>query len=85
MAIFVANGVPDLRTLSQRNGGTFPRAHVVSVVTRISALHEDIVAMPDFGSLLDAEPATYRTPDGKIIQTNRAVLDIVAYLESIQS
>ncbi len=84
MSVFVRTGVPNLRELSLRNGGTFPKAHVVSVVTRVSAFHDDVVAMPDFGALLDAAPATYTAADGETIETNRAVLDIVAYLKGIQ-
>lgn len=85
MAVFVRSGVPNLRQLSKSNGGTFPEAHVVSVVTRVSAFHEDVVAMPDFGDLLQAKPATFVAPDGEVIRTNRAVLDIVAYIRSIQA
>ena len=85
LAVFVRTGVPNLRKLSQRNGGTFPEHHAVAVVTRVSDFHEDVVAMPDFGDLLQAAPATYTAPDGEVIQTNRSVLDIVAYLKSIQS
>jgi mono/diheme cytochrome c family protein len=85
MAVFVPSGVPDLTELSFRNDGTFPEEHVVRVITRISDLHEAIVAMPDFGALLDASPTVYTAPDGTRIATDATVLAITSYLESIQS
>lgn len=84
MAIFVRGGVPNLRALSQRNGGTFPEAHVVRVITRTSDLHDGIVAMPDFGGLLDASPTVYTAPDGTRIATDATVLAITDYLKTIQ-
>lgn len=84
MAVFVTTGVPDLRQLSQRNGGVFPRTHVVEIVTRISDLHEGVVAMPDFGALLEASPTVYTSPEGDRIQTDATILAIADYLESVQ-
>ncbi|MDJ0631517.1 MAG: cytochrome c [Rhodobacter sp.] len=84
MAVFVSGGVPNLRGLAARNGGDFPEAHVVRVITRVSDLHEGIVAMPDFGALLDASPTVYTAPDGERIRTDATVLAIADYLESIQ-
>jgi mono/diheme cytochrome c family protein len=85
MAVFVRTGVPNLRELSLRNGGAFPEGRVVRVITRISDLHADIVAMPDFGALLTASPTTYSAPDGETIPTDAKVIAIMRYLESIQS
>lgn len=84
MAVFVPGGVPNLRELSLHNGGTFPEAHVVQVITKVSDLHDGIVAMPDFAALLDASPAVYIAPDGERIETDATVLAIVDYLQSIQ-
>ncbi len=85
MAVFVAGGVPNLRQLSLKNGGSFPEAHVVQVVTRVSDLHANIVAMPDFGALLDASPTIYTAPDGEQIRTDATVLAIADYLRSVQN
>ncbi len=84
MAIFVPSGVPNLRELAQRNGGTYPERHVVEVVTRISDKHDEIVAMPDFGALLAASPTVYTAPDGTRIGTDATILAISAYLAGIQ-
>ena len=84
MSVFVATGVPNLRELSYRNDGSFPRAYVIDAITKISERHDDIVAMPDFGTLLNTAPTTYTTSDGTVLQTDSAVLAIVDYLESIQ-
>ncbi len=85
MAVFVSSGVPNLRELGFRNGGSFPEAHVVQVITRVSDLHTGIVAMPDFGALLTADPTVYTAPDGREIQTDAKVIAITRYLESIQT
>lgn len=84
MAVFVPGGVPNLRELSLRNGGRFPEPHVVAVITRISDLHDDVVAMPDFGDLLASQPAVYTAPDGETIPTDATVLRLAAYLATIQ-
>jgi len=84
MAVLVGTGVPDLRQLSWQNGGDFPRAHVVRVVTRISDQHADVVAMPDFGDLIDGSATTYTAPDGEKIKTDATILAIADYLESVQ-
>jgi mono/diheme cytochrome c family protein len=85
MAVIVRSGVPNLRELSFRNGGSFPEEHVVRVITRISDLHADIVAMPDFGAMLTGTPTKYTSPDGREIQTDAKVIAITRYLESIQT
>lgn len=84
MSVFVSTGVPNLRQLRQRSGGEFPKTYVIEVVTRISDLHDDIVAMPDFGTLLGASPTVYMAADGQRIKTDSTILAIVDYLESVQ-
>ena len=84
MAVFVTTGVPDLRQLRKRSGGEFPRSHLVKVVTRISDLHDGVVAMPDFGALLGASPIVYTTAGGERIKTDATILAIADYLERIQ-
>ena len=85
MSVFVPTGVPNLRQLSARNGGEFPKAHVVKVVNRISDVQHGIVAMPDFGALLGASPTVYTAPDGTRIKTDTTILAIAAYLETLQN
>ncbi|MCP3970204.1 MAG: cytochrome c [Rhodobacteraceae bacterium] len=84
MAVLVTTGVPDLRQLAERIGGEFPKAYVIEIVTRISDLHDGIMAMPDFGALLGASPTVYTAPDGEQIQTYAVIVAIADYLESVQ-
>ena len=77
--------MPNLQELALRNGGDFPDLHVIEVITRISDLHSDIVAMPDFGSLLDANPTVYTAADGTEVQTDATVVAITDYLKTIQT
>jgi mono/diheme cytochrome c family protein len=84
LSVFVPTGVPNLRHLSLRNGGEFPKTRVIEVVTRISDLQHGIVAMPDFGALLGASPTVYTAPDGTRMETDNTILAIAAYLETIQ-
>ncbi len=84
MALLVPGGMPDLRTLSARNGGVYPRTHVVRAITRISELHDGLLSMPDFGGLLSAEPAVHTAPDGTRIATDAAVLKLADHLATLQ-
>ena len=84
MAALVPGGVPDLTGLAARNGGVFPETYVVEAVTRISDFHADVVAMPDFGGLLDGPPRIHIAADGRRIETTAAVLAVVGHLRAIQ-
>lgn len=84
VAGLVPGGVPDLTGLSERAGGNFPRAAVIASVDRISLKHERIVAMPDFGTLLEGPRVGYYVPRGEWTKTSATVVAIADYLETLQ-
>jgi mono/diheme cytochrome c family protein len=75
---------PDLTSLAERNGGVFPRAHVIDVVTgRVALAAHGTREMPvwsdSFGPA-DAEGAT----GAAAVYARRIVESLAAYLESMQ-
>lgn len=75
---------PDLTALTQGNGGTFP---LDATVRRIDGRDEVIAhggPMPVFGLILGGDSGVIDAPDGSPVFTTQAVVDIVAWLETIQ-
>jgi mono/diheme cytochrome c family protein len=75
---------PDLTTLAERNGGTFPFLDVLMIVDGRSGVraHGDS-AMPIWGSVF-TDSAADAGPYGAEIIARGRILSIVYYLESIQ-
>lgn len=75
---------PNLLHLSQRNNGVFP---VVRVVMRIDG-RDPLVShgspMPVYGPFFDGDDVPLKAETGQPIMTSRPVVDLVAYLESVQ-
>ncbi|MDT8855750.1 cytochrome c [Paracoccaceae bacterium Fryx2] len=75
---------PDLTALTERNNGVFP---TVRVVMRIDG-REPLVAhgspMPVYGPFFEGIFAAMKAPDGMPIITSQPVVDLVAWLESVQ-
>ncbi|WP_412507060.1 c-type cytochrome [Roseovarius sp. SYSU LYC5161] len=74
---------PDLTTLSARNGGTFPRDAVMSVIDGYDRSHAFSAAMPEFGAL-DLGPAVIVEDDGIGTPVPATLLALANYLETIQ-
>ncbi|MDW4499550.1 cytochrome c [Sulfitobacter sp. D35] len=75
---------PDLTTIAARNGGTFPRAEVMSTIDGYSKGTNPGRVMPEFGALMtDAELVPVEV-DGTMTPTPRPLAAVLAYLESIQ-
>lgn len=74
----------DLTALAAENGGVFPR---ISAIARIDG-RDPLIAhgspMPIFGGFFEGQGETIRGEDGVLIMTSKPVLDLLAYLESIQ-
>lgn len=74
----------DLTRLAAENGGTFPAARVVR---RIDG-REEVLAhggpMPLFGLILDGPSGIVVTPEGAEIIAPEAIVDIAAWLASVQ-
>jgi mono/diheme cytochrome c family protein len=75
---------PDLTTLAERNGGTFPFLDVLMIVDGRSGVraHGDS-AMPIWGNIF-SDSAADAGPYGAEIIARGRILSIVYYLESIQ-
>ncbi|XDA97517.1 c-type cytochrome [Sulfitobacter sp. LCG007] len=74
----------DLTTISLRNGGTFPRAQVMSTIDGYTKGTNPGRVMPEFGALMvDAELVPVEV-DGTLTPTPRPLAAVLYYLESIQ-
>ncbi len=74
----------DLTAITRRYDGTFPRAHILSVIdgyTRMDTPGED---MPEFGLLLEGDSVPVDVGDGKFSPVPRPLAALMVYLESIQ-
>ena len=74
----------NLRTLTQRYDGVFP---VERVVTRIDG-RDPLVShgsdMPVYGWFFEGQDVTAKTASGQPILTSQPVIDLMAWLESVQ-
>lgn len=77
--------MPDLTTLTARNGGTFPLVRVMSQVDGYArGRKEHGGAMPELGHLLDGPLVRVETGSGVMTPTPAKLLAIADYLESVQ-
>ena len=72
---------PNLTVLARDNDGTFPRAHVLTVMDGFGQGAHRI--MPEFGALLRGETVPVEV-NGVMTPTPRPLAAILFYLESIQ-
>jgi mono/diheme cytochrome c family protein len=77
----IAVAVPNLRTLSQRNGGEFPADAVAAYIDgrNLPAAHGSRV-MPVWGDYFDTAPTIVRGADG----AEPRIEDLVTYLQELQ-
>ena len=87
MAALISIPVPNLTQLAARNGGAFPRVPVVQTIDGRPLLrgHGGDGPMPVFGPILGGGSAVLDGPDGSVIETKGDVVNIMLYLESIQT
>ena len=74
----------NLTTISNRNGGAFPKAQVLSVIDGYTRMRRSGPDMPEFGLLLLGDTVPVDTGDGVMTPTPRPLAALLAYLESIQ-
>lgn len=83
----VAEGLPvppaDLSVLQANNDGIFPTEHVMATVHGYPGKHETSV-MPEFGPLLAGPRQIWVSPGGEEMMTPVALLELAAYLETLQ-
>lgn len=84
LAKVVSEAPPDLTTLSQRNGGSFPAAQALSFIYGGPYSDGHLVRiMPEFGPVMakDLVPVDI---DGTLTPTPRELAGLLEYLKSIQ-
>jgi mono/diheme cytochrome c family protein len=75
----------DLTALAAANGGVFPMERAVRAIDGRTLLLSHGGPMPLFGTILGGEPAVIDAADGTPVITKAAVVDIAAWLASIQN
>ena len=75
----------DLTVLSAGNDGLFPYERVVKRIDGRDPLVAHGSPMPVYGHFFEGGAAALKTHSGQPIITSRAIADIVAYLEEVQT
>ncbi|GGX44256.1 hypothetical protein GCM10007385_10250 [Tateyamaria omphalii] len=75
---------PSLRDLAARNDGTFPIIRVVSRIDGRDPLVSHGSPMPVYGWYFEGEDTAIKAETGQPILTSQPIVDLMAYLESIQ-
>ncbi|WP_171021761.1 c-type cytochrome [Parasedimentitalea maritima] len=74
----------NLTTLSARNDGEFPIERVAARIDGRDPLVSHGSDMPVFGWLFEDEPVALKLPTGQPMLTNRPVVDLLSWLQTIQ-
>ncbi|WP_370455404.1 cytochrome c [Tateyamaria sp. syn59] len=75
---------PSLTDLATRNDGTFPISRVVSRIDGRDPLVSHGSPMPVYGWYFEGEDTALKAETGQPILTSKPIVDLMAYLESIQ-
>nr|WP_157598915.1 cytochrome c [Tateyamaria omphalii] len=75
---------PALNDLQARNEGTFPIARVVSRIDGRDPLVSHGSPMPVYGWYFEGEDTALKAETGQPILTSKPIVDLMAYLQSIQ-
>lgn len=76
---------PDLTALTSRNDGVFPMTRVVMRIDGRDPLTSHGSPMPIYGDFFEGESISLKTETGQPIMTSPAIVDLVAYLQSLQN
>lgn len=74
----------DLTGLSAGNGGVFPTERVVKRIDGRDPLVSHGSPMPVYGDFFEGSDAALKAPNGQPILTSQPIVDLVAFLISIQ-
>ncbi|MDJ0820775.1 MAG: cytochrome c [Paracoccaceae bacterium] len=85
MARAMSEPPANLTLIAVRNGDTFPRARMLSVIDGYAKSDMDGPDMPEFGALLEGDLIPLDTGDGILTPTPRKLVALLEYLESIQA
>jgi mono/diheme cytochrome c family protein len=75
---------PDLTQLADGNGGVFPRTRVVYRIDGRDPLAAHGGDMPVFGDIFEGTMMPMKAETGQPILTGQGIVDIIAWLESVQ-
>ncbi|MCP4205424.1 MAG: cytochrome c [Shimia sp.] len=76
---------PDnLLTLSHENGGQFPLVRVIKRIDGRDPLVSHGSPMPVYGDFFEGVDVALKTETGQPIMTSQPVMELVAYLQSVQ-
>jgi mono/diheme cytochrome c family protein len=84
MAELLVTAPPDLTRIAERYGGTFPRAGMAWKIDGRDPIVSHGGDMPLFGFVFSEMSEILRSPGGQTVLTSPEVIDLVAYLESVQ-
>lgn len=75
----------DLTGISERNGGAFPLAQVISTIDGYTRAEKGQLTMPEFGVMLEDQPTVMvDTGDGILTPTPEPLLALAEYLRTLQ-
>jgi len=75
----------DLTELQSGNGGTFPTERVVKRIDGRDALVSHGSPMPVYGHFFEGNDVAIKAPSGQPIMTSKPIVDLLAYLKSLQT
>ncbi|WP_170360330.1 c-type cytochrome [Ruegeria arenilitoris] len=73
----------DLTKLAEEDG-VFPTARVVARIDGRDPLVSHGSPMPVYGPYFDGQDTSMKTPEGQPILTSQPIVDLIAYLETLQ-
>lgn len=74
----------DLVALTRDNGGVFPTARVVARIDGRDPLVSHGSPMPVYGDFFEGNDTALKTPAGQPIMTSGPIVDLIAFLQSVQ-
>ena len=75
----------DLTTLAETNGGRFPTERVVKRIDGRDPLVSHGSPMPVYGFFFEGKGEAVKTDSGQPIMTSAPIVDLLAYLETLQA
>ncbi|KUF10345.1 c-type cytochrome [Pseudoponticoccus marisrubri] len=84
MARAMSQPPKDLTLIRARNGDSFPRARVMSIIDGYARSDLAGPSMPEFGALLEGDLVPFDSGDGIQTPTPRKLVALLEYLETIQ-
>jgi len=76
---------PDLTELALRNNGVFPTTRVAMRIDGREPLVSHGSPMPVYGDYFEGSDTPMKLETGQPMMTSRAIADLIAFLEAIQS